>query len=151
MNDSQTTYNQPKNPTYKSHTMKPQDLQTLAAAALMPAGFRHHDSGEPTEPAAVTAAAAMAAKVDELGALRSIIADLQTHADQIRTELEDAGLAAIDGQYYSASFAPVKGRTATDWRTIAQRFNPSAQLIRAHTTTGKPSTRLNITARKITH
>jgi hypothetical protein len=151
MNDSQTTYNQPKNPTYKSHTMKPQDLATLAAAALMPAGFRHHDSGEPAEPAAVTAAAALAAKVDELGALRAVIADLTKQADQIRTELEDAGLTAIDGQHYSASFATVSGRTITDWETIAQRFKPSAQLIRAYTKTGKPSTRLNITARKITH
>lgn len=131
--------------------MKTQDLQTLAAAALMPAGFRHHDSGEPAQPAAVTAAAAIAAKVDELGALRAVIADLTKHADQIRTELEDAGLATIDGQHYSASLNPVKGRTVTDWETIAQRFKPSAQLIRAYTKTGKPSTRLNITARKITH
>jgi hypothetical protein len=75
--------------------MKPQDLQTLAAAALMPAGFRRHDSGEPARPAAVTAASALAAKVDELGALRSIIADLQTHADHIRAELEEAGLKTL--------------------------------------------------------
>jgi histidinol-phosphate/aromatic aminotransferase/cobyric acid decarboxylase-like protein len=120
--------------------MKPQDLQTLAAAALMP----------PAAPAP-TAAAALAAKVDELGALRSVIADLTKQADQIRAELEDAGLTAIDGQHYSASFATVSGRTITDWETIAQRFKPSAQLIRAYTKTGKPSTRLNVTARKITH
>jgi hypothetical protein len=131
--------------------MKPQDLATLAQAALMPAGFRHHDSAEPAEPAAVTAAHALALKVDELGALRAVIADLTKHADQIRTELEDAGLSEIDGQQYRASFATVAGRTLIDWETIAQRFKPSAQLIRAHTTTGKPSTRLNMTARKITH
>jgi len=129
--------------------MKPQDLQTLAAAALMPA--RYNDHGEPAQPAAVTAAAALAAKVDELGALRAVIADLTKQADHIRTELEEAGLAAIDGQHYSASFATVSGRTITDWETIAQRFKPSAQLIRAYTKTGKPSTRLNVTARKITH
>jgi histidinol-phosphate/aromatic aminotransferase/cobyric acid decarboxylase-like protein len=120
--------------------MKPQDLQTLAAAALMP----------PMAPT-TTAAAALAAKVDELGALRAVIADLTKQADHIRTELEDAGLTAIDGQHYSASFATVSGRTITDWETIAQRFKPSAQLIRAYTKTGKPSTRLNVTARKITH
>jgi hypothetical protein len=131
--------------------MKPQDLATLAAAALMPAKFRHHDSGEPAEPAAVTAAAALAAKVDELGALRAVIADLTKHADTIRTELEDAGLATIDGQHYSASFAQVKGASRIDWQTIAQKFKPSRQLIAAHTTTGKPSTRLNVTARKVTH
>jgi transposase len=122
--------------------MKPQDLHDFAAAVFAP-------NIKPTEPQ--TAAAAMADKVDTLGALKAIIADLTKHADQIRAELEDAGLAAIDGQHYSASFAQVAGRTITDWETIAQRFKPSAQLIRAHTKTGKPSTRLNVTARKITH
>jgi hypothetical protein len=122
--------------------MKPQDLHNFAEQVFAP-------NIKPTEPQ--TAAQAMADKVDTLGALRAVIADLQTHADQIRTELEDAGLAAIDGQHYSASFAPVKGRTVTNWEAVAAKFNPSAQLIRAHTTTGKPSTRLNVTARKITH
>ena len=128
--------------------MKSQDLATLAAAALMPPGFRHHDSAEPAQPAAVTAAHALALKVDELGQLRAVIADLAKQADHIRTELENAGLSEIDGQQYRASFAQVAGRTLTDWETIAQRFKPSAQLIRAHTKTGKPSTRLNVTARK---
>jgi hypothetical protein len=122
--------------------MKPQDLHNFAAAVFTP-------SIKPTKPQ--TAAAAMADKVDTLGALKAIIADLTKHADQIRAELEDAGLTAIDGKHYSASFAQVSGRTITDWETIAQRFKPSAQLIRAHTKTGKPSTRLNVTARKITH
>jgi hypothetical protein len=131
--------------------MKPQDLQTLAAAALMPAGFRHHDSGEPAPCAAVTAAAAIAAKVDELGQLHAAIADMKKRYEAIRADLEDAGLSEIDGQQYRASFSQVAGRTLIDWETIAQRFKPSAQLIRAHTTTGKPSTRLNVTARKITH
>jgi hypothetical protein len=151
MNDNQTTYNQPKNPTYKSHTMKPQDLATLAQAALMPAGFRHHDSGEPAQPAAVTAAAAIAAKVDELGQLHAAMADMKKRYEAIRTELEEAGLKEIDGQQYRASFAQVAGRTLIDWETIAAKFKPSAQLIRAHTKTGNPSTRLNVTARKITH
>ena len=128
--------------------MKSQDLATLAAAALMPPGFRHHDSAEPAQPAAVTAAHALALKVEELGQLRAVIADLAKQADHIRTELENAGLSEIDGQQYRASFAQVAGRTLTDWETIAQRFKPSAQLIRAHTKTGKPSTRLNVTARK---
>jgi hypothetical protein len=132
--------------------MKKENFADFANAILAgPAFMRYNDHGEPAEPAAVTAAAALAAKVDELGALRAVIADLTKHADQIRTELEDAGHATIDGQHYSASFAQVAGRTITDWETIAQRFKPSAQLIRAYTKTGKPSTRLNVTARKITH
>ena len=124
--------------------MKPQDLQALALAALMPPGFRHNDHADPARPAA----AHIAARVDELGALRAVIADLQAQADQIRTQLEDAGLQTIEGQHYSATLSQCKGRTVTDWASIAKRFKPSAQLIRAYTTTGKESTRLTITARK---
>jgi aspartate aminotransferase-like enzyme len=132
--------------------MKPQDMQTLALAALTaPKPLRWNATGEPTEPAAVTAAAAIAAKVDELGALRSAIADLTTKADKIRTEIEEAGLTNIDGQHYSATLTSVKGSKRIDWQTIAAKFKPSRQLIAAHTTTGKAATRLNLTARKITH
>ena len=128
--------------------MKPQDLHTLAAAALMPAGFRHHDSGEPAQPAAVTAAAAMAAKVDRLGAMHAAIATMKREADQIRAELEDAGLSDIEGNLYRVNFATVAGSTLTNWRAIAERLKPSAQLIRAYTKTGEASTRMTVKARQ---
>lgn len=117
--------------------MKPQDLQTLARAALMP----------PAAPAP-TAAQAIAAKVDELGQLHAAIADMKRKADQIRTELEDAGLDNIEGQLYRVNFAAVAGRTLTDWKTIAERLKASRQLIAAHTTTGEPSTRMTVKARQ---
>ena len=126
--------------------MKPQDLATLAQAALMPA--RYNDSGEPAQPAAVTAAAAIAAKVDELGTLHAAMADMKRKADQIRAELEDAGLADIDGQLYRVNFAAVAGRTLTDWKTIAERLKASRQMIAAHTTTSEPSTRMTVKARQ---
>jgi hypothetical protein len=128
--------------------MNPQDLATLAAAALMPAGFRHHDSGEPAEPAAVTAAQAIAAKVDRLGVLHAALADMKREADQLRTELEDAGLDSIEGQLYRVNFAQCAGRTLTDWKTISERLKASRQLIAAHTTTGEPSTRMTVKARQ---
>jgi histidinol-phosphate/aromatic aminotransferase/cobyric acid decarboxylase-like protein len=129
--------------------MKPQDLQTLAAAALTaPSPMRWNDTGEPAQPAAVTAAAALAAKVDRLGAMHAAIASMKREADQIRAELEDAGLADIEGQLYRVNFAQCAGRTATDWQAIAQRFKPSAQLIRAYTKTGEASTRMTVKARQ---
>ena len=132
--------------------MKPhQDFHTFAAAIFAAPTMRHNDTGEPAQPAAVTAAHALALKVDELGALRAIIADLTLKADKIRTDIENAGLAEIEGQHYRATLASVKGSTRIDWATIATKFKPSRQLIAAHTTTGKASTRLNLTARKITH
>ena len=128
--------------------MKPQDLATLAAAALMPAGFRHHDSGEPAQPAAVTAAAALAAKVDQLGAMQAAMADMKRQADQIRAELEDAGLADIEGSLYRVNFAQCAGKTLTDWQAIAKRLKASPQLIRAYTKTGEASTRMTVKARQ---
>jgi hypothetical protein len=121
----------------EKQTMKPQDLQTIARAALMP-------------PAAPTtsAADAIAAKVDELGALHAALANMKRKADQIRTELEEAGLTDIEGQLYRVNFAAVAGRTLTDWKTIAERLKPSPQLVRAHTTTGEPSTRMTVKARQ---
>jgi histidinol-phosphate/aromatic aminotransferase/cobyric acid decarboxylase-like protein len=128
--------------------MKPQDLATLAAAALMPAGFRHHDSAEPAQPAAVTAAAAIAAKVDELGQLHATMADMKRKAETIRTELEEAGLSDIEGHLYRVNFAAVAGRTLTDWEAIAKRLKASPQIIRAYTKTGEPSSRMTVKARQ---
>ena len=115
--------------------MKPQDLQTLARAALMPAMAP-----------APTAAQAMAAKVDRLGAISAAMAAMKREADTLRAELEDAGLENIDGNLYRVNFAQCAGRTLTDWESIAAKFKPSRQLISAHTTTGKPSTRMTVKA-----
>ena len=117
--------------------MKPQDLQTLARAALMP----------PAAPAP-TAVDAIAAKVDQLGALHAAMADMKRKADQLRTELEDAGLADIDGQLYRVNFAQCAGKTLTDWQAIAKRLKASPQLIRAYTKTGEASTRMTVKARQ---
>lgn len=116
--------------------MKPQDLHTLALAALTAPTFK------PTATAEL-----LAAKVDRLGALHAAIAQLRAEADNIRTELEAAALAEIDGHAYRVTFSTAT-RTTTDWRAIAERFKPSPQLIRRHTTTSEPSTAMRVTARK---
>jgi hypothetical protein len=131
--------------------MKPENFADFANAILAAPFMRHNDTGEPVPNAAITAAHALALKVDELGQLHADIATLKAKADRVRTELEDAGLATIEGQHYSATLTNIKGSSRIDWQTIAAKFKPSRQLIAAHTTTGKASTRLNLTARKITH
>ena len=129
--------------------MKPQDLATLAAAALTaPSPMRWNDTGEPAQPAAVTAAAALAAKVDRLGAMHAAIASMKREADQIRAELEDAGLTDIEGSLYRVNFAQCAGKTLTDWQAIAKRLKASPQLIRAYTKTGEASTRMTVKARQ---
>lgn len=96
-------------------------------------------------------APALAEQVDRLGELHAAIAELKTQADRIRAELEAAELPAIEGHAYRVTFTTTQGSTKTDWKTIAERFKPSPQLIRRHTTTTEGSTRMNVTARKPAH
>jgi histidinol-phosphate/aromatic aminotransferase/cobyric acid decarboxylase-like protein len=114
--------------------MKPEHFADFANSILS-AGLMHHTPAEP-----------LAAKVDRLGQLAADAAAIKKEADRLRAELEDAGLKEIDGTNYRASFAQCKGRTVTDWQAVAAKFKPSAQLIRAHTTTGSESTRMTIKA-----
>ena len=112
--------------------MNTNDLHTFAAAIF-------------TAPART--APTLADKVDQIGQLKAEIAERQTELEDLRATLEDAGLPAIDGHAYRVTFS-TSARTVTDWKTIAERFKPSPQLIRRHTTTGDPVTRMNVTARK---
>lgn len=120
--------------------MKPQDFHAFANAVLS-APILHAAP-------APKAAQAMADKVDELGALHAAIAKLKKDADTIRTELENAGLADIEGNLYRVNFAQCAGKTLTDWQAIAKRLKASPQIIRAYTKTGEASTRMTVKARQ---
>ena len=113
--------------------MKTADLRHFARALLA------------TPPART--APTIAEQVDRLGEIKATQADLQAEFDRIRATLEDAGLSEIDGNAYRVTFS-TSTRTSTDWKTIAERFKPSPQLIRRHTTTSEPNTACRVTARK---
>ena len=72
-------------------------------------------------------------KVDELGLLLAEIKKLNNRADALKAELKASGESAVDGQYYHASISRAE-RFTTDWHAIAEKFEPSRQLITAHTT-----------------
>lgn len=93
--------------------MKPQEMQTLALAALTAA-----------RPSRIPAVTPLGAKVDRLGLIRAQLDQLAREADEIRDELEAAGL-----------------------QTIARRFEPSPQLIRRHTKRAADSVRMTLTAK----
>jgi hypothetical protein len=115
--------------------MNNQDFHTMAAAIFTAPAFKANATAE-----------LLAGKVDRLGALAAYAASIKKEADELRAELEAAALASIEGHHYRATFSQCKGRTATDWQAVAAKFKPSAQLIRAHTTTGSESTRMTIKA-----
>ena len=124
--------------------MNAQDFHAFITAINNAAILR--SNGEPAQPDSVTAAHALAAKVDRLGALAAEAEAISLEAARLRTDLEAAGLDTIAGTMYRASFAQCKGSTRIDWKTIAAKFKPSRQLIAAHTSTGSESTRMTIKA-----
>lgn len=116
--------------------MKPEHFADFANSILS-AGLLNHKPSP---------AQALADKVDRLGQLAAQAAAIKLEADQLRADLEAAGLADIQGQHYRAHFAQCKGATKTDWKAVAEKLKPSRQLIAAHTTTGSESTRMTIKA-----
>lgn len=70
--------------------------------------------------------------VDELGTVRAQLADLKDQEAKIRGNLIEIGLGAIEGELFRATVS-FSDRTLIDWQAIAEKFDPSRQLVRAHT------------------
>jgi len=86
--------------------------------------------------------------VDELLAVKAEIARLQEREKDIRDMLVSTGEKSIDGILARASVSYCPGREKIDWQTIAQKFEPSRQLITAHTTYSTPFHVVRVSARK---
>ena len=86
--------------------------------------------------------------VDELLSVKASIAILETREREIKDCLIAAGESTIDGILARASVSYCAGREKIDWQTIAMRFEPSRQLITAHTTVGAPFHTVRVSARK---
>ena len=86
--------------------------------------------------------------VDQLGKLKAEIAALQDEEKQLKALLAASGYQALDGQTFRASISWSDGRVGIDWRAIAEHFNPSRQLVTAHTSQGEPFPVIKVSARK---
>lgn len=76
--------------------------------------------------------------VDQLGALDAQIKALTKQADTLKAAIKAQGPERYNGSQFSALVFESEGRTVTDWKAIAEKFEPSRQLITAHTTIGEP-------------
>lgn len=86
--------------------------------------------------------------VDELLSIKASIAELEAREREIKDCLIATGESTIEGILARASVSYCQGREKIDWQTIAERFNPSRQLITAHTTIGQPFHVVRVSARK---
>lgn len=92
--------------------------------------------------------AILAAAVDRLALIKAQMAQLSAEEKQLKESLTASGLDAIDGTAHRVAVSHCAGRVSIDWETIAAKFNPSRQLIAAHTSTGAPYTVVRVSARK---
>lgn len=97
---------------------------------------------------ATEAPALLSGLVDRLAEIKALTADLSAEADAIKEFLISSGMPAIEGTLHRATVSLVAGRDKVDWETIARRFDPSHQLITAHTVHGDPYHVVRVSARK---
>ena len=86
--------------------------------------------------------------VDKLAQVKAQLADLKKEEVALKQQLIDSGIAAIDGTYYRAAISEVSGKAAIDWKSIAEKFSPSRQLVTANTFYGDDYFVVRVSARK---
>lgn len=90
----------------------------------------------------------LAAAVDRLAAIKAQLATLTDEEKQIKSILADSGHPVIEGSAHRVAVSHCAGRENVDWAAIAAKYNPSRQLINAHTSTGAPYVVVRVSARK---
>jgi len=82
------------------------------------------------------------ALIDHAGALDQEIKALTKQLDKLKDTIKAQGAGDFSGFAWTAKVVDVKATDKVDWETIAKRFNPSYQLIAAHTTQTKATKRV---------
>lgn len=92
--------------------------------------------------------AVLSATVDRLAIIKAEIAQLKREEDALKDVLIECGLESVEGTLHRAAISHCAGRELVDWKTIAMKFEPSRQLITAHTSAGEPYAMVRLSARK---
>ena len=82
------------------------------------------------------------ALIDHAGALDQEIKALTKQLDKIKETIKAQGAGDYSGGAWTAKVTPVNPADRIDWETIARKFEPSHQLITAHTTKTKATKRI---------
>lgn len=84
---------------------------------------------------------------DKLGIIAAQLATLQAEYDARKAELIAAGVDVVEGALFRATVSHVEPAPRIDWKAIAERLEPSRQLITAHTIPAAPYYRVAVKAR----
>ncbi len=83
--------------------------------------------------------------INEYGAVHAEITRLTKIKDQLSKDIKANGAGTYETAIYKGLVYSVSGKESIDWESIALKFNPSHQLITAHTKHGEPSLSLKVT------
>lgn len=86
--------------------------------------------------------------VDRLAIIKAQIAELKEEEASLKQSLIDSGLTHVEGALHRATVAYRDGADRIDWQAVAGHFQPSRQLITAHTNHGNPYYTVSLHARK---
>jgi hypothetical protein len=87
------------------------------------------------------------ATVDDLALVKAQIANLKLQEDALKKILISSGLSAVDSELHRATISECAGKETTDWKSIALKFSPTRQLIRAHTSMGEGYFQVRVVSR----
>jgi len=88
----------------------------------------------------ITLSPSLAAYIDEAGAIDFEIKRLTKQLDAIKATIKANGAGDFGGFVFNAKVIEANPVERTNWEAIARKFEPSYQLISAHTTTSAPVT-----------
>jgi len=94
--------------------------------------------------AIVSLSPSVSAIVDELGAIDAEIKRLTKQKETLAAQIKAEGNGRFSGTIYQGLVYTSEGRVSIDWEAIAAKFNPSRQLIAAHTKQGDPIVSLKL-------
>lgn len=86
----------------------------------------------------ITLTPGIAAYIDEAGALDSEIKRLTKQLDAIKAIIKAQGAGDFGGFMFNAKVIEANPVERTDWEAVARKFDPSYQLIAAHTKLSAP-------------
>jgi cystathionine beta-lyase family protein involved in aluminum resistance len=81
--------------------------------------------------------------VDHAGSLDNEIKALTKQLETLKDTIKAQGAGDFAGFLFKAKVVDIAPSDKTDWQTIAMRFEPSRQLIAAHTSQTKATQRIN--------
>lgn len=86
--------------------------------------------------------------VDELGYLQDQAAALADQIDTLKATIKAQGAGRYLGSRWQSLVVDVAETKKTDWKAVAAHFNPSHQLITAHSTPVPATSRITTTLQK---